>query len=78
MSGEIEAENGVAIAKQVTWNLVKREGLSELLVGPLGGGMSGDTKMDDPPAVMREHHEHIENLEADRGNREKIDRDQGS
>ena len=26
---------------------------------------------------MREHHEHIENLEADCGNREKIDRHQG-
>ena len=59
MSDEIASENAVAIAKQVTGNLVKREGLSELLAGPLGGGMSGDIKMDDPPAVVREHYEHI-------------------
>ena len=77
LSGEIASENAITVAKQVTWNLIKWEGLPQLLAGPLGGGMSGDIEVDDPPAVVREHHEHIENLEAECGNREKIDRHQG-
>jgi hypothetical protein len=76
LSGEIASENAIAVSEAVTWNLIKREGLPQLLAGPLGGGMSGDIEVDDPPAVVREHHEHIENLEAECGNREKIDRHQ--
>jgi len=39
VSGEIEAEDAIAIPQQVARDLVKREGLPQLLVGPLGGGM---------------------------------------
>src|SRR5580700_3354514 len=74
---EFEAENVVAITPQVTGNLVKREGLPQLLAGPLGGGMGGDIEMQDATAVVSQHEEHVEGLEANRWHREKIDRDHG-
>ena len=36
--------------------------------------MSGDIEMEDPATVMRQHQEHIENLEPYRWNCEEIDR----
>ena len=39
--------------------------------------MSGDIKMDDPPAVVREHYEHIENLKSKRGHGKEVDRNHG-
>ena len=77
VSDEIASENAITVAQQVTWNLIKREGLPQLLAGPLGGGMSGDIKMDDPPAVVREHYEHIENLKSKRGHGKEVDRNHG-
>jgi hypothetical protein len=38
--------------------------------------MSGDIEMENPPPVVSEDEEHVEDLETDRGHREKIDRDQ--
>ena len=70
LARRIDAENVVAITQQVAGNLVKREGLPQLLTGPLGGGMRGDIEMEDTAAVMSQHQKHIEDLEPNRWNRE--------
>jgi hypothetical protein len=49
--------SAVAIAEKIAWRGVLREGVHELLSRPGGGGMLGDVEVDDPPAVVSEHHE---------------------
>jgi hypothetical protein len=53
-----------------------REGVHELLSRPGGGGMLGDVEVDDPPAVVSEHHEDEEDAEASGRHGEEVDRDQ--
>ena len=43
---------------QVSWRLVLRKGVAELLSGPGGRGLVGDGDVDDSSAVVREDHEH--------------------
>ena len=73
---EIGAEDAVGIPQQVARDSVKREGLEQLLAGPAGGWMSGAIELENSPAIVSEHQEHVEDLEADRGHREEIDRDE--
>jgi hypothetical protein len=46
------AINAVAIPQEIPWRLVPRKRLHHLLRSPLGGGVLGDGKMDDPSAMM--------------------------
>ena len=68
------AEDPVAVPKQVTRDLIKGEGLPELLRGPLGRRMGGDVEMHDPPSVVSQNQEHVQDLKPDRRHGEEVDR----
>src|SRR6267143_2129594 len=68
--------DGVAIAEEIRWGGVVREGVHDLLGRPGSGGMLGDIEMEDAPAVVGEHDEDEQNAQARGGNGEEIDRDE--
>jgi len=74
---KLPAEDPVAVPKQVTRDLLKGKGLPELLRGPLGRRMGGDVEMDDPPSVVSQNQEHIQDLKPDRRHGEEVHRDHG-
>ena len=59
---KLTAEDPVAIPQQVTRDLLKRKGLPELLGGPLGCRMGGYVEMQDPPSVVSQNQEHVQDL----------------
>ena len=77
ISRELIAEDPVAVSKQVTRNLLKGKGLPELLRGPLGRRMSGDVEMHDPPSLVSQDQEHLQDLKPDRRHGEEVHRDHG-
>src|SRR6516225_8350286 len=74
ISGELIAEDPVAVPKQVTRNLLKRKCLPELLSSPLGRRMGGDVAMHDPPSVVSQNQEHVQDLKPDRRHGKEVDR----
>jgi hypothetical protein len=44
-------ECGIAVVQQVPWRVVRWKGVAELLGGPCGRGMVGDSDVNDPPPV---------------------------
>ena len=60
------AEDPVAIPKQVPRDLLKGKGLPELPGGPLGHRMGSDVEVQDPPSVVSQHQEHVQDLKPDR------------
>ena len=73
---DIFPEDPVAIAQQMTGCCIPRKGFPELLRGPLRGGMSGDSKVEDPASVVSQHQKHIQDLESDGRHRKEVDRNQ--
>src|SRR5215469_9813930 len=71
--GEVRTEDSIAITQQILRNLLKREGLPNLLRGPLRRRMSGDVEMHDSSSVMRQNQEHVQYLEPQGGHREEVD-----
>jgi len=63
----------VTVAEEIGWGGVVREGVHELLGGPVGGGVLGHVEVDDPTAVVSEHDEDEEDAEASGGHGEKVD-----
>ena len=59
LSSEIAAENPIPITQKIAWCRVPRERIAELLASPFRGGMSGNTEMEDPAAVMSQHQEYV-------------------
>jgi hypothetical protein len=57
------AEDGIAIAEQVSRELVKRERSAELLSNPFCRRMRGYVEVDHGPTVMSEYEEHGKHLE---------------
>src|SRR5215831_4164881 len=74
---KVRPEDPIAIAQQIAWRSFPWEGLPQLLSSPLCGRMSGDTKMQNAPTIMRQHQEHIQDLKPDRRHRKEVDGDQG-
>jgi hypothetical protein len=66
----------VAVVEEVGRRGLVREGVHDLLGGPVGGGVLGHVEVDDTPAVMGEHDEDEEDTQAGGGYCEEIDRDQ--
>ena len=64
-----------AIAQEVPGRGVPREIITQLLGGPLGGGMGRDAEVKNPAPVVRQHQEDIQDPEPDCRHREEIDRD---
>ena len=46
----------VAIMEQIAWGRVPGKGLSNLLCGPFGGGISSDVEMNQAAPMMSENH----------------------
>ena len=63
LSPEGIAEDNIAVAQQVARRLVKGKGFSQLLSGPLRGGVGSHIAVDNATPVMGQHQKHIENLE---------------
>jgi hypothetical protein len=74
---KLSAEDPVAVPKQVTRDLLKRKGLPELLRSPLGRWMGGNVEMHDPPSVVSQNQEHVQDLKPDRRHGEEVDRHHG-
>src|SRR5690348_13895300 len=70
------AEDLVAVAQEIGGRGVVREGVDDLLGGPVGGGVLGHVEVDDAPAVVSEHDENKEDAQARGGHREEIEGDQ--
>src|SRR2546426_7946898 len=68
----------VAIAEEVGRRRVVREGVHDLLGGPVGSGVFGHVEVDDAPAVVSEHDENEEDAQARGGSREEVEGDQVS
>ena len=68
----------VAIADEVGRGGVVREGVHDLLGGPVGSRVFGHVEVDDAPAMVNEHDENEEDAQARGGHREEIEGDQAS
>ena len=66
----------VAVAQEVGRRGVIREGLDDLLGGPVGGGVLGHVEVDDPATMVGEHDEDEEDAEPSGWHGEEVDRDQ--
>src|SRR5207302_4461196 len=73
---EVLAEDRIAIAQQVTRELVKWKSLPQLLPGPLGGGVCGHVEMQNATTIMGHYQKHVKNLEREGGYGEEVDGDQ--
>jgi hypothetical protein len=62
--------------EEIGWCGVVREGVHDLLGGPVGGGMLGDVEVQDATAMVGKHDEDEEDTQAEGGNGEEIDGDQ--
>src|SRR5690348_10327172 len=76
LSPEGIAEDSIAVAQQVARKLIKWERFSQLLSGPLRGGVGGHVEVQNAPPVMGQYKEHVKNLETDGGDSKEVDRDQ--
>jgi hypothetical protein len=63
----------IAIAKEGGWPGVVREGVHDLLGGPMGRGVLGHVEVDDAPAMGSKHDEDEEHPQARGGDREDIE-----
>ena len=59
---EVLAEDGIAVAQQVTRELVKGKGLPQLLPRPLRGRVGGDIAVKNATPVMGQDEKHVEDL----------------
>jgi hypothetical protein len=70
------AKHPVTIAQEIGRPRLVREGVHDLLGRPGRGGVLGDVKVDDPPAMVSEHDENEEDAQAGGGHGEEVDRHQ--
>ena len=66
----------VTIAQEIGGRGVVREGVHDLLGGPVGGWMLRHVEVDDAAAMVGEHDEDEEHPQAGRGHREEVERDE--
>src|SRR2546426_4920093 len=66
----------VTVAQEIGRRGVVREGVHDLLGGPVGGEVLGHVEVDDAPAMVSEHDENEEDAQARGGNREEVDGDE--
>ena len=65
-------EGAIPIMHEVSWRLVLRKGVPELLRDPPGRRMGGDGHMDNPSPLVREHYEHEQQPERDGRHHEQV------
>ena len=73
---KLVAVDVVTIAQEIRRRGVVREGVHDLLGGPVGGGVLGHVEVDNPPAMVSEYDENEEHAQARGGHREEIEGDQ--
>lgn len=73
LMNEVLPKDPIAVPQQVTWRCVPWKSLSKLLNGPSRCGMSCHSKVENSPALVCQHHKHIQDLKSDRRYREEID-----
>src|ERR1700745_2007395 len=73
---EVNAEDRITVAQQVTRELVKGKGLPQLLPRPLSGRVGGHIEMKNATTIMGQHQKHVKNLETECGYGEEVDGDQ--
>ena len=66
------AVDTVAIPQEIPRGLVPREGINDLLGGPLRGGMFGDVEVDDAPSMMGQDDQDREHRVPHRGDHKEI------
>jgi transposase len=64
LSSECIAEDGIAVAQQITRELVKEEGFPQLLSRPLRGRVSGHIEVKNTTTVMSQYEKHVKDLES--------------
>src|SRR6516164_8642566 len=64
---KVIAEDSIAVAQQVTRELVEGKGLPQLLSRPLGGGVGRHIEVNNATSVMGQYQKHVKNLETDGG-----------
>jgi len=72
---EVKAENSIAVAQQVTRELVKGKGLPQLLRRPLCGRVGSHIEMQNATPVMGQYQKHVEHLKTKSRNSEEVNRD---
>jgi hypothetical protein len=72
---EVLPINAITIAKKVALSAIPGESLQKLLCRPLRCGMGGYVEVQYAPAIVSEDEEYEQDLKADRGNHQEIDRD---
>jgi len=70
------AEDSIAVAQQVTRELVEGKGLPQLLSRPFRRRMGGHIAVNNTTMVMGQYQKHVKDLETDGGHREEVDGDQ--
>jgi hypothetical protein len=73
---EVLAEDGIAVAQQVAWELVEGKGLPQLLSRPLRGRVRGHLEVNNTTTVVGQNQKHVQDLETEGGHGEKVDGDQ--
>jgi hypothetical protein len=74
LSGEIVTKDSVPISQQIMSCRVPGERIAKLLSRPFRAGMSRDEEVPDGSPLMRQHQEHLQNLEADSRHGEEVGR----
>jgi hypothetical protein len=72
----LNAEDRIAVAQEITWELVKRKGFPQLLSCPPCGRVRGHIEVKNTATVMGQYQKHVEDMKSNSWYREEIDRDQ--
>jgi hypothetical protein len=70
---EPHAEDGIAVAEEEARDMRKREGLAELVRGPLRSRVLGDAEVEELAAPVVDDQEPVEDLEGGRGDGREVD-----
>src|ERR1700730_7343809 len=62
-SSEVQAEDCIAVTKQVKRELVTGKGLPQLLPRPLGGRVSGYMEVKNATTIMGQHQKHVKHVQ---------------
>jgi hypothetical protein len=74
LSGEVVAEDSIPVSQQIAGCRVPGERIAKLLGRPFRSRMSRDVEVQYSPPLMGQHQEHVQNLEANGGHAEEVDR----
>src|SRR4051794_7462146 len=74
LADKLLTKDPIAVAQQVAGRTLPRKSVPKLLHCPLSRRMSSDAKLENAPAIMRQHQENVEYLETNGRHREEVHR----